>query len=57
MRLSRFRPFRLLIWQAANRPGPAYRVCDQNRTRARARHLAKLNTKGFSTKVSGGEID
>jgi hypothetical protein len=30
---------------------------EQNRTRDRARHLAKLNTKGFYTKIGGGEVE
>jgi hypothetical protein len=32
------------------------RLCDKNRTRARARYLAKLNTKGFYTEIGGGEV-
>jgi hypothetical protein len=32
-------------------------VCNENWTRARARHLAKLNTKGFYTEIGGGEVD
>jgi hypothetical protein len=31
-------------------------MCSENRTRARARYLAKLNTKSFHAEIGGGEV-